>query len=391
MDIVIIGAGMGGLTAALALQQSGHRVQVHDRVGELRPIGAALSVWSNGAKILHRLGLGHAIEQASGDMRAMRYLTAAGRVLTDFSLTPLYHAVGQPACPIARAELQRQLLEAVGPECVHLGDECVDFEADPTGVTVRFAAGHERRAELLIIADGTHSRLRNRVAGRTIERHYCGYVNWNVRVPASEDLAPLQHWDQYVGDHQRVSLMPMGSGAREDGRPEFYCFFDVPLAGENLTDSGDYRTELRHHFAGWAEPVQRLIERLDPELMARIPIHDIDPLPSLVGERVALLGDAAHAMAPDLGQGGCQAMEDGWVLARALEAHGGDLAGALASYDHQRVERVGDIILRARKRAAMSHGHDPDVTAQWYRELAAEDGHHIMAGMQKTIEGGPLG
>ncbi|REC94610.1 FAD-dependent urate hydroxylase HpxO [Kushneria indalinina] len=389
MNIVIIGAGMGGLTAALALQQQGHQVSVHDRVRELRPAGAALSIWSNGAKILHELGLGRSIEQASGNMEAMRYFNHDGALLTGFSLAPLYGAVGQPACPIARSELQRQLLAAVGHDNVHLGEHCVDFQTDANGVTVSFENGQTRRADLLIVADGTHSRLRDRVAGKTIERRYCGYVNWNVRVPAQDDLAPLDHWDQYIGRHQRVSLMPMGRGGNGEHQPEFYCFFDVPLPLEALDDSGDYRAELRHHFSGWAPEVMRLIERFDPALMARVPIHDIDPLDSLVAERVALLGDAAHAMAPDLGQGGCQAMEDAWVLAKALSEYS-DLSGALNAYDQARVDRVSDIILRARKRADMTHGQDPAATDQWYQELAREDGRHIMAGMQKTIEGGPL-
>lgn len=389
MNIVIIGAGMGGLTAALALQSQGHHVSVHDRVRELRPAGAALSIWSNGARILHQLGLGPDIEQASGNMQAMRYFSHDGTLLTGFSLTPLYDAVGQPACPIARSELQRLLLEAVGHEHVHLGEHCRDFSTDAQGVTVYFDNAPTRRADLLIIADGTHSRLRDRVAGKTIQRRYCGYVNWNVRVPARADLAPLDHWDQYIGHHQRVSLMPMGSGGNADHEPEFYCFFDVPLSLEALEEKRDDKADLRRHFDGWAPEVTRLIERFDPALMARVPIHDIDPLDSLVGERVALLGDAAHAMAPDLGQGGCQAMEDAWVLANALGEHD-DLAAALAAYDRARVDRVGDIILRARKRADMTHGHDPVVTDQWYQELAREDGRHIMAGMQKTIEGGPL-
>jgi FAD-dependent urate hydroxylase len=388
LNVLVIGAGMGGLTAALALQQSGHRVEVVDRVTELRPVGAALSVWSNGVKVLKALGVGNAVERASGRMNEMAYLTRDGRPLTRFSLQPLYDRVGQRACPIARATLQQLLLDAVGADNVTLGLSCVDYRSDDDGVEAAFADGSTRRADLIVIADGTHSRLRERALGRPVERRYCGYVNWNVRVEATPDLAPLDQWVQYVGDHQRVSMMPMSG---DDDAPEFYCFFDVPLAADTPNDASRYREELFEHFAGWAEPVQKLIERIDPAAMARVEIHDIEPLETLVGERAAILGDAAHGMAPDLGQGGCQAMEDAWVLARALDDAGSDVDTALKAYDHARTRRVGEIVARARQRAETTHGADPAATQAWYAELAEEDGTRIMAGMSKTILGGPLG
>lgn len=388
LDILVIGAGMGGLTAALALQQSGHRVRVVDRVAELRPVGAAISVWSNGVKVLKALGIGDAVEDVSGRMNHMCYMSRDGELLTDFSLQPLYDQVGQRACPIARAALQQLLLEAVGEDNVTLGLACSDYHADDSGVTARFADGSQRRADLIVIADGTHSKLRERALDRQVDRRYCGYVNWNVRVPASADLAPLDHWVQYVGDHQRVSMMPMSGDAEA---PEFYCFFDVPLPVGTPNDPAGYRDELARHFAGWAAPVQRLIERFDPAAMARVEIHDIAPLATLIGPRAAILGDAAHGMAPDLGQGGCQAMEDAWVLARTLDNAAGDIPRALTAYDAARSERVGEIVARARKRAETTHGADPAATQAWYAELADEDGSHIMAGMSKTILGGPLG
>ncbi len=105
--------------------------------------------------------------------------------------------------------------------------------------------------------------------------------------------------------------------------------------------------------------------------------------------RVALLGDSAHAMAPDLGQGGCQAMEDAWVLARCLEADADPLA-ALQAYEQARLERVAGIVARARKRCEITHGHDPEATQAWYAELAEETGETVIAGLRKTADGGPL-
>ncbi|MFG6667667.1 FAD-dependent urate hydroxylase HpxO [Halomonas sp. HNIBRBA4712] len=397
LEIVVIGAGMGGLSAALAFQRQGHRVRVFERVEVMRPVGAAISLWPNGVKVMHRLGLGDAIERISGEMTRMRYLSHDGQLLSDFSLTPLYEAVDQRACPISRAALQQTLFDAVGAEHIQLGRHCTDYEAEDDGVTAVMADGERVRADLLVVADGTHSQLRNKLAGRPVERQYVGYVNWNVRVAADPALAPLESWDQYVGEGKRVSLMPMGTGGNQEGRQEFYCFFDVPLEAGTVSEPARYRDELTAHFDGWAPAVQALIEQFDPARMARVEIHDIEPLATLTDTRVALLGDAAHGMAPDLGQGGCQAMEDAWVLSEAVRAAleagaetGAAIAKALAEYDEARVERVGEIVTRARKRAAMIHGDNPRETQAWYDELAREDGTGVLEGIKKTVVGGPL-
>ncbi|GGM22106.1 monooxygenase [Pseudomonas asuensis] len=382
LDIIIIGAGIGGLTAAIALQQQGHRVRLFDRKPELTPAGSAISIWPNGVKVLNALGLGDAIAAASGDMQTMSYSDREGKLLTRFSLQPLYETVNQTARPIARTALQRILLATAGEHNVTLGISC-DFAEQRDGKTIaHFSDGSQLAADLLIAADGTHSKLRDLVTGQKTERRYCGYVNWNGRIEATSDLAPLTEWAQFVGDHKRVSLMPMGGGL-------FYFFFDVPLPAGTPNERSHYKEELSEHFQGWAEPVRRLVERLDPATIARVEIHDIEPLTSLINNRLVLLGDSAHAMAPDLGQGGCQAMEDAWVLAQLLTQHE-DLSRALKAYDEARLERVASIVTRARKRAETTHGHDPVVTQAWYRELAYETGEAVLKGIEKTVEGGPL-
>lgn len=381
LDIVIIGAGIGGLSAGIALQRHGHRVRLFDRVAQLTPAGAAISVWPNGVEVLEKLGLGEAIKAASGTMDAMSYSTREGELLTRFSLEPLYSAVEQRACPIARTALQKILLDACGAHNVTLGVSCDAVEPSGDGVRVTLSDGQQIDADLVVAADGTHSRLRNYVVGRDVVRDYCGYVNWNGRVDASDDLAPATEWTQFVGDHKRVSLMPMGNG-------QFYFFFDVPLPAGTANERDRYREELRSHFGDWAAPVRSLIERLDPSIVSRVEIHDMVPIDSFVKGRVVLLGDAAHPMAPDLGQGGCQAMEDAWVLARCLHRDPENVAAALAHYDQARAERTAQIMLRARARSQVTHGGEPTQTQAWYAELAEETGERVIAGLVKTAVGG---
>jgi FAD-dependent urate hydroxylase len=378
---IIIGAGMGGLTAAIALKHIGYHVEIYDRVTALRAAGAAISLWSNGIKVLKALGLGEAIAAIGGQMDSMAYYRSSGEQLTSFSFQPLVDRVHQRPYPVSRTALQQMLLDAAGP--VTLGAQCIDIEQDTTTATAIFSNGHRATGDLIIAADGARSRLRNYVAGCKIDRQYVGYVNWNGLVSVDERLAPAHTWVMYVGWSQRVSLMPAGGN-------QFYFFLDVPLEQGSENNCQLYQEELSYYFKDWAAPVQQLINSLDPATTNRIEIHDMEPLESFVRDRVLLLGDAAHSMAPDLGQGGCQALEDAWVLAEALK-NSSNIATALQIYNHQRVDRTAAIIQRARKRSDITHGKDLKLTEQWYRELAQEDGSNIIDGICKTVLGGPLG
>jgi FAD-dependent urate hydroxylase len=383
LHVVIVGAGMGGLTAALALQQAGYGVELYDRAPVLAPAGAGVSLWSNGIKVLNRLGLAAAVRAIGGPMQHVGYVSKGGQVLTRFNLEPLIRAVGQRPYPVARTDLQRMLLEAVGAQHVTLAATCVGVEQDTNSATAIFADGQRARGDLVVAADGTHSIIRGSVLGEHVERRYAGYVNFNGLVGQSDDLAPRDTWITYVGDHKRASLMPVGGD-------RFYFFFDVPLALGAAPVAPGVVAELAHHFAGWPEPVQALIQRLDPARVTRGEIFDIEPLPKLVQGRIALLGDAAHSTVPDLGQGGCQAMEDGWVLANALLTNDLGVEDALLRYQAARFERTADIIRRARKRSDVTHGVEPEKTLEWYAELANEDGASILRAIAGTILGGPL-
>ena len=381
LKIVIVGAGIGGLTAGIALKQAGYQVEIYDRVRELRPVGAGISLWSNGVKVLNRLGLGQEMAKIGGQMNKMQYRTKTGELLNDVDLLPLIESVGQRPYPVARAALQHLLCRAYGDE-VKLEQRCVGVEQDDQGVTAIFESGHRATGDILIAADGLRSVLRDYVLGEAVQPNYAGYINWNGLVPASDDLAPPQSWVIYVGEHKRASMMPVANG--------LYYFFDVPLPSDTPAHPDQYQRELFEHFQGWADPVQRLIERLDPQKTARPAIHDIRPLERYVRGRVALLGDAAHATCPDLGQGGCQALEDGLVLMEHLITTNISVEYALARYQQDRMARANPVVEKARQRAEVIHGKDPEVTAKWYAQLAHEDPADVTGAISKVILGGPL-
>lgn len=384
MKVVVIGAGMGGMTAAIALRQIGIETEVYERVTENKPVGAAISVWSNGVKCLNYLGLEQETARLGGIVDTMSYAEArTGETMCRFSMQPLIDQVGQRPYPIARAELQSMLMEAYGIDKIHFGMKMVDVADGADAATATFADGSTVSADIIIGADGASSITREYVLGGPVTRRYAGYVNYNGLVDIDERISPATEWTVYVGDGKRVSAMPVA-----DGR--FYFFFDVVEPQGVSYEKGSAREVLRAHFGDWAPGVQVLIDQLDPMTTNRVEILDLDPFHTWVKGRVAVLGDAAHNTTPDIGQGGCSAMEDAIALQWALRDHPDDVHAALAAYEQARVERAGDLVLRARKRCDLMHAKDPAATQAWYADLRNEDGTNIIRGIVGNILGGPL-
>ncbi|MGO3346428.1 MAG: FAD-dependent urate hydroxylase HpxO [Marinomonas sp.] len=384
MKALIIGAGIGGMSAAAALKQQGIECDVFEAVKEIKPVGAAISVWSNGVKCMNHLGMGHIMDELGGPLRNMAYQDGkTGAIMTQFSLAPLIDAVGERPCPVSRAGLQSMMIDSWGRDKVQFGKRVERVEQSDQGVIAYFTDGSVAHGDFMIAADGGRSVVRAHVLGVELERRYAGYVNWNGLVDMDATIAPLDQWTTFVGDGKRVSIMPIAD-------KRFYFFFDVPLPVGLVEDSATVKDNLKEYFSGWAEPVQKLIEVIEPTNTNRVEIHDIEPFDTFVKGRIALLGDSAHSTTPDIGQGGCSAMEDAVVLGMAF-SDTKDIQSALLDYQEKRHERAKELVLKARKRCDVTHGKDMAVTQAWYDELKLEKGDNIMKGLRDTIMGGPLG
>ena len=382
--IAIIGAGMAGLTTGIALKKFGHQVTIYEQAEQILPVGAAISLWSNGVKCLNYLGLTEQVEKLGGKMDNLAYIDGlTGDVMTQFSLYPLIEEVGQRPYPVSRAELQNMLMDEFGREDIHLAKKMISFVEEGERVKIQFADGSEIESDLLVGADGTHSITRAYVLGEQVERRYAGYVNWNGLVDVSDDYAAADQWTTFVGEGKRVSLMPVANN-------RFYFFFDVPLAVGLENDRSQYKALFKQYFKGWCEPVQKLIDAVDVQKTNRVEIHDIEPFANFYKGRVVIVGDAAHSTTPDIGQGGCQAMEDAIYLARSLQINTLGLQDSLRRYQNKRNERANELVLRARKRCDVTHMKDEAVTREWYEELRKEQGNHIMKGIISNIVGNPL-
>lgn len=383
LKAIIIGAGIGGLTTAIAMQQAGYEIEIYDKTSELRPAGAGISLWSNGVKVLNRLGLGEKLAAIGGQMNRMEYRSHTDELLNHVDLLPLIHRVGQRPYPVSRTDLQNMLLEAVGPEKVQLSMRCVAVEEDEHSATAIFENGFRTTGDLVVGADGIHSTARQYVLGHAIEPRYADYVNWNGIVDATPGLCDPDSWIIYVGQGKRASMMPIGGD-------RFYFFFGSPMAKGTVVEPADRRDELANLFDGWPTPVQNLIKQLDPLQTNRLEIHDLNPLEKLVKGRIALLGDSGHATTPTLGQGGCQAIEDAEALTRFLMTTNISVADALQRYEAERKDRTASLVLKARKRTDTIYGKDPDTTQKWYEELRQENPQDVTDALAKVILSGPM-
>ncbi|HEX5145546.1 MAG TPA: FAD-dependent monooxygenase [Conexibacter sp.] len=381
LKVVIVGAGIGGLATGLALRQAGYEVDVYENAPAIRPIGFGLCMWPNGAKALNALGLGAAIERVSPKLDAVEFRADDGELLSHVAMDPLEEAVGQRPYPIARADLLAALLAAFGDEHVHLSADGVRVEQDADGATAHFADGRSARGDLVVGADGIRSTVRRHVVGHDGVFNYLSAA-WETVVPADPEISPSDTFTFWVGENRRAALMPI-AGERA------YCFFDFPPPPDHGEDGVAPLAFLAEQYGDWCEPVRQLLGRVDPDKTMPVRYHDLDALDTYVNGRVVLIGDAAHATTPTLGQGAAQATEDGLVLAHFLRTTNRSLDDALARYDAERMRRTQAIVLGARAQTQKIVAHDQGVTKSWHDELRNGSRDFVEA-VEKITLAGPL-
>ena len=336
---IVIGAGIGGLAAGIALRRAGLDVTVFEQAGELREIGAGISLWANALHALDKLGVREAIEAASDAYEAAGLRSWDGRTLVKISTEDLRQRVGVVCVIMHRAELQAILLTALGRDVVSLGAHCVGVQQDSDGAEAQFADGQRVRGDLLIGADGLHSVVRAALHGSKPPR-YSGYTAWRAVVPFDTSrLRASESW----GYGARFGMVPMSMN-----RVYWFATQNTAEGGRN-TNEKIAATDL---FGRWHSPIPLLIEATPEPDILRNDIYDRPVLKSWGAGRITLLGDAAHPMTPNLGQGACQALEDAVVLSRSLAGRT-DIAAALRSYEQQRIPRANAFVTRSRQVGAI--------------------------------------
>jgi 2-polyprenyl-6-methoxyphenol hydroxylase-like FAD-dependent oxidoreductase len=331
-EVLIIGAGIGGLTLAAALRQRGFACRLFERTTELRPVGAGILVQASALRALHTLGLDAKVAAAGQDVRLGLVTTERGRVLQRTSLAFLADELGVGTVAIHRGRLQEVLLAGAFGAPLVQNAELVSFEAEGEEVAAHFSDGSRIEGALLVGADGLRSVVRRQLLGETPLR-YAGYTSWRG-VAAVTGTVPPDEVTEMWGPGARFGFATIGGGQT--------YWFAVLNAPEGASEPDSLEVVTRH-FSHFAAPVPRLLECTRAEHVLRTDIHDRAPASSWSRGAVTLLGDAAHPTTPNLGQGGSMAIEDAVVLAHALE-RAPLLAEALADYERRRVARTGRIV-----------------------------------------------
>lgn len=354
---VVIGAGVGGLAAGIALQRRGWDVTVLERATALEAVGAGLALAPNALRALDVLGLGEQVRRQSALQGDAGIVRPDGRWISRTSAEAAAARYGDPTVVLHRAALVDLLAGALKPGTLRLGVEATGVnpdtapagtapaEAAPAGAAPAGAAWAGRRlggaavgtpdgelpADLVVAADGINSPVRRALFPAHPGPAYAGVTSWRMVVPAS--ARPVRSAETW-GRGRVFGVTVLG-----DGR--IYCYATAPAAAGGR--AADERAELLRLFGGWHNPIPQLIAAADRVLRTDIRCLDV-PLHSLHVGRVALLGDAAHAMTPNLGQGGCQAVEDAVVLAAYADQPDG-----LARYTQQRLPRTSAVAAASRR------------------------------------------
>ncbi|ARZ67264.1 hypothetical protein SMD11_1603 [Streptomyces albireticuli] len=314
------------------MQRKGFQAIVLERSEQLRDGGAGLHIWTNGVLALDHLGLADEVLKTAPAQSVCHFSTWRGDSLGAWPVGEFTDRYGRPTIAVERSVLHGILLNALQDDPVRLGAHVAAFTQDRTGVTVRLTDGGTVRGDILIGADGVHSRVRSGLLGSQAPR-YTGYIAWRGQAHIEHPLIPPGSFNALFGRGTRFTYYDVAPGT-----VHWMSVANGPAGGRD--EPGTVTAELTARHRGWTAPVRDLITATSEAEIIRSDVQDRRPDRRWGSGRVTLLGDAAHPITFNIGQGACQAMEDALVLAERLETAGGRPEAALRAYEKERRART---------------------------------------------------
>lgn len=326
---IIIGGGIGGFSVAIALEQIGLHVDIYERAPQLKPIGAGISLWANAIKALDQLGVGIKLRELGIFAGNAGFHIPSGRTLSKTDMQAIIDRFGAPPLVIHRADLINILREG-NTSPIHLNQVFTHYELDGDTIIAHFSDGTTAQADMLICADGIRSAVRQ-MWHPTSKPVYSGYTAW--RGVTEFDHARIgRYWGETIGRGVRIGITPLPNN-------RIYWYATQNVLADALKSEHNHQAYLQNLFGAWYDPIPSIIQATPNEAILNNDIYDIDPITEWVRGNVALLGDSAHAMTPNMGQGGCMAIEDAVVLGKCLRDNT-NIAQGLLAYQALRVPRA---------------------------------------------------
>jgi 2-polyprenyl-6-methoxyphenol hydroxylase-like FAD-dependent oxidoreductase len=348
--VVIIGAGIGGLTAAIALRAAGLSVVLYERQPGPAVLGAGLHLWPNALHALRSIGLADAVQQAGVVIERRLMINQAGRVLSDTPTAEIHRKVGAPTVTISRPSLYAILQRATGGDIVRFGKAAAGARLHPDAAEVVFEDGSTDRAEVVVGADGIASSLRKQLLGPE-PAPPAGYGAWRTIVDWPDEA--VVRFRIFFGSRRVFVSYPVAPGRR-------YFLATMRIAPGSDPGPGRRRDWLLEQYAGFPTFVREVIGAV-PEhgSISHSDLADREPVERWGQGRATLLGDAAHPMTPFTAMGACTAIEDAVVLARALARGSADVPAALGAYERERIPRTSHFVEESRKVGKLMHMRNP--------------------------------
>lgn len=332
----VVGGGIGGLSVAIAMQRKGFHVAVYENAPIIKPLGAGLALGVNAVKAFMEIGTHEDILKAGSVLKKLRIKDTHGKILAETDseqISRKYNLVNN--FTIHRADLHEVLLNHLQPGTLHLDKNCIDFIQTSSGVRIFFKDGSSSDVDYVIAADGVHSVFRKKLIPNSKPR-YAGYTCWRAVIETSPPLVDVTETSETWGPGHRFGIAPLT-------HDRLYWFACINASENDVIKRSYGIAELMKHFEKFHSPIPDILRATRNDQLIWNDIIDIPPLKRFAFGNIVLLGDAAHATTPNLGQGACMAIEDAAILANTI-GPSDSIEQAFKSFEKKRIKRTTTIV-----------------------------------------------